>query len=85
MKPDRRLGTGLDTFGNLRESWSHVLPVIESRLQRAGNVTDFGTAGKVAGDDNEPAISRGVFQRRKLHIPFLCQRMPDRSSLEAIT
>ena len=61
VKPDRGLCSCLDALSNLFEPRSHLLPIIKSCLQGAGNVTDFGAAGKVAGDDDKPAISRGVF------------------------
>ncbi len=57
VKPDRRLGSGLDAFGNQLKSRSHMLPVVERRLQGPGNVTDLRTAGQVAGNDDEPKPS----------------------------
>jgi hypothetical protein len=38
-----------------------MLPVVERRLQSAGDMTDLGTAGQVARNDDEPAVPRGVF------------------------
>lgn len=61
VKPDRRLGAGLDAFGDECKPRSHMLPIVERCLQCAGDMTDLGTAGQVAGNDDKPAVPRGVF------------------------
>jgi hypothetical protein len=67
MKPHGGLCTGFQPFRHFVEPRTDIGPVIERRLQRAGDMADLGTAGQIAGDDDQTAIAGGVLECGELH------------------
>ena len=62
MKPHGRLRAGFKAFRNALKARSHMLPVIQGRLKRAGNMPDFRAFRQVLGNNDEFAVSCGIFE-----------------------
>ena len=67
MKPHGWLRSGLQPFGHRGETRRHVLPVVQRRLQGAGDVADLGAAGQIPGDDDQPAVPGAILEGCKFH------------------
>ena len=71
VEPLRRLRAGFQTVRDLAKARADMGPVVQRRLQRAGDMADLGAAGQIPGNDDEAAVAGGVLECRKLHVLLL--------------